>query len=114
MPGDVGKTGDITARTGKTFDKACLDRIEPATRHNDWNGFGCIRSRADRPETTRNDKDINFKLHQLSSKSGEPSGIALRASVQRRNVLLFDVAKFLQGPPNFLAAVGIEGCRESG
>ena len=31
MPSDVGKTGDVTARTGKAFDQACLDRIEPAT-----------------------------------------------------------------------------------
>ena len=104
----------VTAGPGKAFDKACLHRIEPGARHNDRNGFGRICGCADRPEPSRHDKDINFKLHQLGRKSGKPSGIALRASVQHRNVLSFDVTKLLQGPPNLQAAVGVESRWESG
>ena len=88
--------GDIAAGTGKAFNQACLDRIEPSAHHNDGNRLGRILGRPDAPDPSCYHDDINLETHQLGRKLRKPIELSLRIAVLDDDVLSFYVAKLAQ------------------
>ena len=73
-----GKSGDVAARTGKAFNMACFDRVEPAAGHDDGNRLGGLSSRRNPRVSARDYDHIDFKPRQyggktLMQRSGFPS-----------------------------------------
>src|SRR5882724_11037366 len=92
---------------GKTFNQACLDRIEPLARHNDGNRLGRVLGRPERQDPSCYHDDINPETRQLGRELRSPIDLSLRISVFEGDILSFDVAKLAQSQPNSLGTGGV-------
>jgi hypothetical protein len=86
---------------------ACLNRIDPTTRHNDGNRLGRILGRPDRYGASSYHDDINLETHQLGRKLSEPIDLPLPISVLDGDVLTFYVATLAQSQPKWLGTGGL-------
>src|SRR5688572_11565206 len=97
--GEICNTSDVATGTGKAFNYARLDWIDPATCHNEGNRLGRIHGRPDHSVSSCYHDDFNLETHQLGHKLREPVNFSLRVFVLYGYALSLYVAKVTQSLP---------------
>jgi hypothetical protein len=87
----VCKAGDVAAGTGKAFNDACFDRVDPFAHHNNGNRLGPFLCRLDRSEPCCDYDDIDLETHQFRQKLRGPIAFPIHVSVLGGNGLSFYV-----------------------